>query len=412
MIRTQSNTPAPSRSRGLAPHTDLVLEVEERCELSALVISSQHEQRLRIGDLECVEVEHDFSAEAAAVDVIAEEEVLRVLRVSTDLEQSNEVEELSVDIAADGDRVLQLQHVRLRLDDGRRAVDQVEGGIHRHAAFLQKMLLQDGELRHACASAEGRSRSQSVVSKRPIPVHSSSFALPITLHPTRCDPGSRPICSVRLLARRFPLSSHCCRAGFGADPSCRAVGPSRAGTSAARRRPSSRGPSRPPSGRVQPWRSGMCREDVNARDGWRRSRGASARRRASEGRRPDGQRHGGTERRDCAHMPGQRVRCVRVHVAPAISHEGVAGAQATRAEQRAASSRTTGSADQQANSNTSQRTPHTIRLSHRPGSYLIRTVSSCSANPAASTETRPKTPHSAVDGLRALQCARETVSHQ
>ncbi len=64
----------------------LVLEVEERCELAALVVASEHEQRLGVCQLEGVQVQNDLAREAAAVDIVAEEEVLSVLRIAADLE--------------------------------------------------------------------------------------------------------------------------------------------------------------------------------------------------------------------------------------------------------------------------------------------------------------------------------------
>ena len=78
----------------------LIFEIEEAGELSALVVSSQHEERLGVGELERVEVENNFGREAAAIHVVAEEQIARRRRVTANLEQSNQIEELPVDVTA------------------------------------------------------------------------------------------------------------------------------------------------------------------------------------------------------------------------------------------------------------------------------------------------------------------------
>ena len=130
---------------------DLVLEVEERRELSALVVATQHEECLGIVHLECVQIQHHLAAEAAAVDVVAQEEVLCVLRVAAHLEQSNEVEELPVQVSAHCDGILQLQHVGLVAQQCGHAADEVGGQVGRHAALALEVLLEDGQVGEAGA---------------------------------------------------------------------------------------------------------------------------------------------------------------------------------------------------------------------------------------------------------------------
>ena len=77
-----------------------VLKVEERRQVATFVVAAQHEERLRVIDLEREQEQHALAREAPAIDVVAEEEVLRVPRVAARLEQAEQVEVLAVDVAA------------------------------------------------------------------------------------------------------------------------------------------------------------------------------------------------------------------------------------------------------------------------------------------------------------------------
>ena len=45
-------------------------------DIGALVVAAQQEQRGRVADLECPEVEHAFDREIASIHVVAQEQVL------------------------------------------------------------------------------------------------------------------------------------------------------------------------------------------------------------------------------------------------------------------------------------------------------------------------------------------------
>lgn len=53
----------------------LILEVEEGCKLAALVVATKHEERFGVGDLEGIQIKHDFRREAATIDVVTKEKV-------------------------------------------------------------------------------------------------------------------------------------------------------------------------------------------------------------------------------------------------------------------------------------------------------------------------------------------------
>ena len=104
------------------------LEVKKRSELTTLVVAPKHDQTVLIDDLECEHVKHDFAREASAVHVVAQKQVLCVLGVAADFKQAHQIEELAVDVTADGDRVLDVgKHIRLRLENRPAHLHKLEG---------------------------------------------------------------------------------------------------------------------------------------------------------------------------------------------------------------------------------------------------------------------------------------------
>ena len=92
---------------------DLSPEVEELRHLPAFVIASQHINGLGEVELEGVEEEDDLAGERPAVDVVAQEQILRFRGVAAHLQQLHEVVELPVDVAHHCHRIVQAQKVRL-----------------------------------------------------------------------------------------------------------------------------------------------------------------------------------------------------------------------------------------------------------------------------------------------------------
>lgn len=64
------------------------------------MVAAQHEEAVGVGELQRVEVEDTLGGEAAAVDIVAQKEVLRVLVRTANFEQAKQVKVLPVDVAA------------------------------------------------------------------------------------------------------------------------------------------------------------------------------------------------------------------------------------------------------------------------------------------------------------------------
>jgi hypothetical protein len=97
----------------------LALELESKVvgQMAALVVATQQPERLGVMDLERPQIEHALDAEVTAVDVVAEEEVPGLGRVSANLKQLHQVVVLAVYIAADGDWGVHLEQVGLGAQD-------------------------------------------------------------------------------------------------------------------------------------------------------------------------------------------------------------------------------------------------------------------------------------------------------
>ncbi len=95
----------------------LQLEGEVVGQVTALVVATQQPERLGIVDLERPQVEHALDAEITAVDVVAQEKVPRLGRVTADLKQLHQVVVLAVDVATHGDGGVHLEQVGLGAQD-------------------------------------------------------------------------------------------------------------------------------------------------------------------------------------------------------------------------------------------------------------------------------------------------------
>lgn len=64
-------------------------------------------------DLETPEVEHTLDAEIASIDVVSQEKVASLCRVSSDLEQLHQIVVLAVNITTNSDGGIHLQQIGL-----------------------------------------------------------------------------------------------------------------------------------------------------------------------------------------------------------------------------------------------------------------------------------------------------------
>ena len=85
--------------------------------LATLVVAAQDGDPVRVAHFERDEQRDRLDRVVAAVDVVTHEQVVRVGRLATDLEELEQVVELAVDVTADGHRGAHLLHVRLVDED-------------------------------------------------------------------------------------------------------------------------------------------------------------------------------------------------------------------------------------------------------------------------------------------------------
>jgi len=91
----------------------LVVEAVDLRDLARFVVAADERDAVRVADFEREEEKERFDAVEAAVDEVAQEEVVGLWHVAADAEQLLEVVELAVDVAADGDRRVDCLHVGL-----------------------------------------------------------------------------------------------------------------------------------------------------------------------------------------------------------------------------------------------------------------------------------------------------------
>ena len=85
------------------------MEIEKVSHLPRLVVPAQHDDLFRVQELGSEEVSDDLDGEGAAIDVVAQEEVLAGVDTAAYLYQGPQVVELPVDVPDDGHRVLNLK---------------------------------------------------------------------------------------------------------------------------------------------------------------------------------------------------------------------------------------------------------------------------------------------------------------
>ena len=120
----------------------LVAEVEVGGHLATLVVAAQQVHGFGEVELQRQHQDHDLDRKRAAVDEVAEEEELGFLWSAGQRQQLQQVVELAVNVADDGDGVLEVKQVRLlaeQLSGQREQLDQV-GLVHR--TFVAQQLAQ------------------------------------------------------------------------------------------------------------------------------------------------------------------------------------------------------------------------------------------------------------------------------
>mmetsp|Transcript_33114 Transcript_33114/g.92758 ORF Transcript_33114/g.92758 Transcript_33114/m.92758 type:complete len:378 (-) Transcript_33114:475-1608(-) len=119
----------------------LLVEVEVLSNHAALVVPPKEVYRIGVTDLQSVEVEDDLSREASAVHVVTQKEELaiRAGRPADELAERHEVVELPVNVAHHVHRGLHLHHVRLRVQQLRRALHQVVAALQLQPALAQQV---------------------------------------------------------------------------------------------------------------------------------------------------------------------------------------------------------------------------------------------------------------------------------
>lgn len=121
----------------------LRLEGEIFAEMPAFVVASQQEQRVGVKDLQGPKVKHAFYAKISPVYVVAEEEVASFVGRAADFEQFHQVVELSVNIAADGDRGFYVNDRLLLPQQSRAFADDAQGHVLLRPSLADEVCLED-----------------------------------------------------------------------------------------------------------------------------------------------------------------------------------------------------------------------------------------------------------------------------
>jgi hypothetical protein len=85
-------------------HT-LFLEVEIVCQVAALMVPTQHEERRWVQDLVRKEQQTHFAREAATIDIVSKEQVRGIGRVTSNFQKFHQIIVLSMHITAHCTRV-------------------------------------------------------------------------------------------------------------------------------------------------------------------------------------------------------------------------------------------------------------------------------------------------------------------
>ena len=96
------------------PALAFIVEAVDAVDRAALVVASEEEEVLRVLDLVGEHEADDFEVLLAAIDVVAEEEVVGFGREAADLENSEQVNKLAVNIPRNNQWRVQLNQIWLR----------------------------------------------------------------------------------------------------------------------------------------------------------------------------------------------------------------------------------------------------------------------------------------------------------
>jgi len=91
----------------------LVVKAIDLCDLPRLVVPSEDGYAVLVPHFKGEEQRHALNAVVSSVDVVPQEQEVRVREPAPDLEKFNQVVELPVDVPADGDRRAHRLNVRL-----------------------------------------------------------------------------------------------------------------------------------------------------------------------------------------------------------------------------------------------------------------------------------------------------------
>lgn len=89
------------------------LECEVVREMAALMISTEKPESVGVPDLQRPEVQNTLNTEVASIDVISQEKVSRIRRITANFEQLHQVEVLTVNVTTDCNRRIHLEQVWL-----------------------------------------------------------------------------------------------------------------------------------------------------------------------------------------------------------------------------------------------------------------------------------------------------------
>ena len=106
------------------------------------MITSQQVHCLGIVQLDGVDQQHTLNREHASVDVVAKKQIFSVGRVSSHVQQLLQVEELSMDVTNDCDRVSQLHEIGFLAQNGDGVVQNLVTVLFRDLTFLVKVRSQ------------------------------------------------------------------------------------------------------------------------------------------------------------------------------------------------------------------------------------------------------------------------------
>mmetsp|Transcript_20142 Transcript_20142/g.31969 ORF Transcript_20142/g.31969 Transcript_20142/m.31969 type:complete len:263 (-) Transcript_20142:167-955(-) len=121
-----------------------VLEVKVSRQLSTLVITTQHGERLAEAELHTEEVYHDFGRETTAVDIIPQKKICRGVGISSIFppKQTIQIEELAVNIPTNCNGNFKMQHVWLIPEHILGAADDLEVDFLLQASFFKQMFAE------------------------------------------------------------------------------------------------------------------------------------------------------------------------------------------------------------------------------------------------------------------------------